>query len=47
MQAECGLVSAGVRGTGLIGGQYGFFNRVLPRLVSEGVKNSDDEAVSR
>jgi hypothetical protein len=39
------LVSASVGGMGLPGGKYRFFINALPRLVSEGVKNSDDGAV--
>ena len=40
------LASASVRGTGLAWREYGLFSSALPRLAGEGVKNSDDGAVS-
>jgi len=39
------LLPAGVSGPGLAGSEYRFFTSRLPRLVREGVKNSDDGAV--
>ncbi|MGA9964208.1 MAG: hypothetical protein WBQ10_03300 [Terriglobales bacterium] len=40
------LASASVRGTGLAWREYGLFSSALPRLAGEGVKNSNDGAVS-
>jgi hypothetical protein len=40
------LATASVRRTGLARRKYRLFSGALPRLAREGVKNSDDGAVS-